>query len=86
MKHDTIQYTIGEWWLSSLVYGDESGLSDHESAQFSEWQACVEKECTKRGYRFPLCTIELSDVAGQFGMDEISGQFGQVVNVTLTFI
>ena len=37
MKTDTYEYTVAEHWLSAIINGDYTGLSDEEENQLNDW-------------------------------------------------
>jgi hypothetical protein len=37
MKMDSYEYTVAEHWLSAIVNGDYSGLTDSEESDLNAW-------------------------------------------------
>lgn len=37
MKMDSYEYTVAEHWLSAIVNGDYSGLTDQEESDLNAW-------------------------------------------------
>lgn len=35
MKFDHYEFRLGDWWASAIINGDESGLTDKESAELA---------------------------------------------------
>lgn len=82
MKFDTYDYRIAGHYLSALINGDESGMTDAESSEFNEWQIAARKTATDAGY----CIGHWCDVDGSgedWGRCDVSGLFAMRCTVQL---
>jgi len=70
---EKFEYKIGEHWLSALINGDVSGLSDFDAKEFSKWEDSLEH---KGG------VWEVEEGSSFFGTDEISGLGASVFEVS----
>lgn len=69
--HDT--YTIAQHWITAIEYGDETGLTDAESVELSDWLSTL-----PRGPH----TFDYGDSV-EFARDEVSGLMADCVTVTV---
>ncbi len=47
---DCYEYCIAEHYLSALINGDHSGMTDAESAQFTEWETQARADARWAGW------------------------------------
>ncbi len=82
MQWDHYDYRIGEHYLSALINGDESGMSDAESAKFDAWIETAQSNATESGFTVGhWCDVENS--GEDWGRCEVSGLFDMRVTVRL---
>lgn len=74
MNFEPMDYTLGAHFLSALVNGDETGLSDEESQQLTDFLTGTHEQ---RGEGHWATT----DDADEFGRCEITGLRGNVERV-----
>ncbi len=80
MKFDHYEYRISWAYLSALVNGDYTGLSDEDEAAFTEWLENTDRrithwDVTDHGENFTRCEVtglmaDCSTVRGYFPMTE----------------
>jgi hypothetical protein len=75
---DTYEFTIAEYYLSSLINGDDSGLEEDESARFDAWLNSLE---LPPGGHWDV--VEGSEE--EFAEDEVSGLRAKTVDVVYVF-
>jgi hypothetical protein len=62
MQFDHYEYRISSHYLSALINGDESGLSDTEAQEFNEWLESTDRrishwDVTDHGDNFTRCEV-----------------------------
>lgn len=80
-------YSVGAWALPYLVNGDASGLEDGEKEQINEWLETTsatwyDADDNKWVYSHESVDTNSYD---EFGVDDITGEFGNVYRVELLF-
>lgn len=65
-------FTIANHWITAIEYGDETGLSDSESAELAAWIETLP----------PCAVFDYSD-SSEFARDEVSGLMADCVTVTV---
>lgn len=70
MNFEVYECTLGVWWASAIINGDYSGLSDDEERQLNDWLNYVHDSYGDGHWD----GFEES----WFGLDEISGLYGEV--------
>jgi len=79
MKFEEYTFTIGAHYLSALIDGDETGLSDAESEELASWlRHVIETNVGKANYHWSP-----ADTGNAIGHCEITGERGAVEEVTL---
>jgi len=79
MKFEEYTFTIGAHYLSALIDGDETGLSDAESEELASWlRHVIETNIGTRNHHWSP-----TDNENEFGRCEITGERGAVEGVTL---
>ncbi len=82
MQWDHYEYRIGAHYLSALINGDYSGMSDAESAEFDEWLADAKSNAREAGFTIGhWCDVE--DSGEDWGRCYVSGLFDMRVTVRL---
>lgn len=66
---EVFDYTIGDWWIIALEYGDDSALTDEDIDALARFQA-----------KLPRGGSWVYDDQAYFGRDQISGLKGNVVD------
>jgi len=51
MQWDTFDYRIAEHYLSTLINGDQSGMTDDEIAEFDAWEQSARQNARANGPR-----------------------------------
>ena len=78
MNFDQYDYRIADYFLSALINGDCTGLTDEESEELDTWESAL-PEGKGRIYDYE----EDSD---NWGKCEISGLFAQIVTVKVLIV
>jgi hypothetical protein len=75
MKFDTTEYEIGAHFLSALINGDYSGLSDEEARALDQFEA--------NNGPGPLGGhwADIEDSCEEFGRCDVTGERGQTVRI-----
>jgi hypothetical protein len=82
MQWDHYEYRIGEHYLSALINGDESGMSDTESEEFNAWRIEAEINAEQSGFTVGhWCDVE--DSREDWGRCYVSGLFAMRCTVQL---
>jgi len=71
MKMDTFEYTVAEHWLSAIINGDYTGLSDQEESDLNAWLDANQES----GAHWD------TDGYISFGRDEIGGLMADCVSL-----
>lgn len=79
---DYIEYTISDYFLTSLVYGDCSALGDAESRQFEEWQKQATGDAESEGFTVHHWDT-LESTGDDWGRCEITGLYSSTVTARL---
>jgi hypothetical protein len=82
-RSDSIEYHISAHYLSALVNGDLTGLTEAEEFQLEEFEYQVECD-TPAGFNFGHFDAP-SDYEADFDTCEVSGLKSQVVPVTAIY-
>jgi hypothetical protein len=83
MQFDHYEYTVGTHFLSALINGDESGLTDEESARFAEWVSYQHDSARAAGFTRAMHWAVVGDSRNDFGFCEVRNTHGEVETVRL---
>lgn len=75
-----ITYRVGAHFLPAIINGDESGLTDVESAQLGEWLAQQQDGRNASGH---WATVE--DSRDEFALCEVTGLWSECESVTFNW-
>lgn len=75
--NDYYEFNLAAHWLSALVNGDETGLTDDESADLDAFM--------RPYYALEDMTVDIVDDAPGFASDDISGDFADCYTVRFYF-
>lgn len=82
MQWDHYEFKIAGHYLSALINGDESGMSDEESADFDAWRRDAEDKARDHGFTVGHWT-DVDESSGDFGRCAVSGLFADRCTVHL---
>lgn len=77
LLNDHYELTLAGHWLPALINGDETGLSDQESADLAAFM--------RRYDRLPDMTIEIVDDEASFAVDAVSDLHADCYTVRFHF-
>ena len=82
MKWDHYDYRIAEHYLSALINGDKSGMTDTESVEFNAWESQARNTATAAGFTIGHW-IDVADSGEDWGICAVSGLFAMRCTVRL---
>ena len=82
MEWGSYDYRTAEHYLSALINGDESGMSDPESTEFNEWRTGAESNVRDAGFTVGHWA-NMADSGEDWGRCEVSGLFAMRCTVRL---
>ena len=74
MNWDHYEYRIAEYYLSALINGDQSGMTDTESAEFNAWESQARDNAIAAGFTVGHWR-NVEDSGEDLGVCEVSGLF-----------
>lgn len=77
---DYFEYTVGEHFIPSMFNNDETGLTDCESRQLTDWEMSA-----LEGVPFPHHWAIADNSSNEFGRCDITGLMGATVTLRLMF-
>lgn len=82
MNWDHYDYRIAEHYLSALINGDQSGMTDTESVEFNAWESQARDNATSAGFTVGHWA-DVADSGEDWGICEVSGLFAMRRTVRL---
>jgi hypothetical protein len=83
MIWDSYEYKVGTHYLSALINGDASGLSDAESAALDAFEHEAHRVATDAGFTVGHWAIDSNDDDTNFARCEVSGMASDVRELKL---
>ena len=82
MKWDHYDYRIAEHYLSALINGDQSGMTDTESVEFDTWESQARDTAIAAGFTIGHWA-DVEDSGEDWGICKVSGLFAMRCTVRL---
>lgn len=82
MQWDTFDYRIAEHYLSALINGDQSGMTEDEIAEFDAWESSARQNARANGWSIGHW-CDVPDSGEDWGQCNIGGLFTMRCTVQL---